>query len=87
MKISKHLRLLRFLEKHRVCTIKHVQILTNANNPYRVIEHLKRHIDLGTVDVVKEKRNETTRFRIYHLPRERHVAYTYAKRQGWRIAA
>lgn len=86
MKLTKHLRLLRYLDKARVFSVKDVVRVTDSNNPYRTIEHLKEqgHLRLDTLDVVKP---DGIRFRLYHLPRERHVAYTYAKRHGWRVAA
>lgn len=98
MKPSKHLRLLRYLEKARVFSIKDVVRVTDSNNPYRTIEHLKEqaHLKLDTLDVIKDKAFAhadgaklvcEVRFRLYHLPRERQVAVDLAKRKGWRIAA
>lgn len=86
MKLTKHLRLLRYIEKARVFSIKDVVRVTDSNNPYRTIEHLKEqgHLRLDTLDVVKPG---GIRFRLYHLPRERQVAFNLAARKGWRVAA
>ena len=74
MKLSKHLRLLHFLQLYHCFTIKDVVAVTRSNNPYRTVEHLKDHI-----------REDGIGFRIYYITKQ--AALDLIGRHGWRIAA
>jgi hypothetical protein len=77
MKQSKTLTLLKHLQTYRCFTVKDVVRWTQANNPYRVIEELKKHIDLQTQDV----RNEDVKFRVYYITRR--AALDLIRRRQW----
>jgi hypothetical protein len=54
-----------YLQQHGAFTIKDVVRVTKCNNPYRVIEHMKRVLGkpLRHIDVAKKK----TWFRVYFM--------------------
>jgi len=87
MKLSKHLRLLKYLHNRLCFTIKDVVRVTDSNNPYRTVEHLKKHITIDTIDVQKEN---GVRLRVYHIAERRcskRAALEMINHMGWRVAA
>ena len=61
--MSKHELMREYLNQHGAFTIKDVQRVTRANNPYRVIEHMEDDgVKFDKYDVAKGK----TWFRVYY---------------------
>jgi len=86
MKLSKHLRLLKHLHNRLCFTIKDVVRVTDSNNPYRTVEHLKEHINLDAIDV----RKGDIGFRVYYIAGRdcsKRAALSMIGRMGWRVAA
>ena len=78
---SKHEQMREYLNQHGAFTIKDVLRVTRCNNPYRVIEHMKRAgVKFNRYDVAKKK----TWFRVYYSrPRE---AIQFSRKEGCRTA-
>lgn len=80
MKLSKTLILLNNLRKYRCFTVKDAVRWTNCNNPYRVIEELKKHIELKVQDV----RKDAIKFRVYYITKR--AAMDFIDRHHWELA-
>lgn len=88
--MSKHEQMREYLNQHGAFTIKDVVRVTRCNNPYRVIEHMKRrfvprllHDDIATKNtwfrVYYAEQRATNRWAKKHLPKDAKLAPVRAR--------